>query len=222
MAISIMRNAFTSMQQLATWLSENAVPDYFASVVYDSNAAAINCKDSEENTVFSFGNNEISFRKSATATETLSSGTIPTVSYPASAGKCSNGILITIDRKKPGILILITKTNNGEVAAVFNYSNETNWRAVCASVEVHVAAVGDYGRTAADIKTLRWGAREKNQTQLVQFTTTPAEGTISYTPKAYYMPCAQGLVYDLYFGKFLANGKWYLTNGYWAIVDEEE
>lgn len=222
MAITIMRKTITSMQQLATWLSENAVPDYFASVTFNSSTNATDCKDSENHTVFSFGNSQISFRKSATATETISNGTVPTASYPASVGKCANGILITIDRDSPGILILITKTNNGEVAAVFNYSNSSNWRAMCGYSDVHVAAVGDYGQSAADIKTLSFTLKEKNQTQLVQFTTTPAEGTISYTPKAYYMPCTQGMVYDLYFGKFLANGKWYLTNGYWAIVDEEE
>lgn len=218
MAITILKKTFISLQQIADWLSENAVPDYFASVSYSTNT--IDCKDSEDHIVFSFSSAQLFFRKSGSATETISGGTAPSASYPASVGKCANGILIFIDRDNPGISILITKTNNGEVAAVFTYYSGSNYRKSVHTENLHVCAVGDYGGSAADIRTLSFYTSDKNQTQLVQFNTTPPEGTISYTPKAYYMPSSQ--VYDIYFGKFFANGKWYLTNGYWAIEDDEE
>lgn len=219
MAITILKKTFISLQQIADWLSENAVPDYFASVSYDG-SSTIDCKDSENHIVFSFGSSQLSFRKSGSATETISNGTTPSSSWPASVGKCANGILIFIDRDNPGVSILITKTNNGEVAAVFTYYQGSNYRKWIHAENLHVCAVGDYGGSAVDQRTLTFNASDKNQTQLNYFTTTPVEGVISYTPKAYYMPSSQ--VYDIYFGKFFANGKWYLTNGYWAIEDEEE
>ena len=215
MAITILKKTFIPYQQIADWLSENAVPDYFASVSYANDT--IDCKDSENHIVFSFGSSQLSFRKSGSSTETMSNGTSPSATYPASVGKCANGILIFIDRDSPGVSILITKNNNGEVAAVFTYYGGPSYRINLYTSGIHVCAVGDYGGSAADIRTLSFYTSEKNQTQLVQFNTTPPEGTISYTPKAYYMPASQ--VYDIYFGKFFANGKWYLTNGYWAIED---
>lgn len=220
MAITILKKTFISLQQIATWLSENAVPDYFASVSYANNA--IDCKDSENHIVFSFGRDQLSFRKSGSSTETISGGVAPASNHPASVGKCANGILILIENDSNSVIvsILITKNNNGEVAAVFNYYSSSRYREMVHTYNVHVCAVGDYGGSAADIRTLNFNNSEKNQTQLVQFNTTPPEGTISYTPKAFYMPCSQ--VHDIYFGKFFANGKWYLTNGYWAIEDEEE
>lgn len=218
MAITILKKTFISAQDIATWLSENAVPDYFASVSYTD--GAVDCKDSENHIVFSFSSTQMSFRKSGSSTEAISNGVAVSSTYPASIGKCANGILILMDRESPTVSILITKTNNGEVAAVFSYYSGSNYRKKVHTENLHVCAVGDYGGSVVDQRTLGFYVSDKNQTQLNYFTTTPVEGVISYTPKAFYMPCSQ--VYDIYFGKFFANGKWYLTNGYWAIEDEEE
>jgi hypothetical protein len=203
------------MSQLADWMRENAVPEYFASIELVSDD--MRCKDEDGNVVFDYDTSNIQFRKNPNAIEDAGDNYQPSVNRPGSVGKCANGIIIDVNADSRGSTVLITKTNNGAVAAVFNYWTSSIPRLRSLTTGVHVCAVGDYGGSAADIRTLTFSISEKNQTQLNCFTTTPVEGVISYTPKAFYMPCSQ--VYDMTFGKFFANGKWYLTNGYWAIKD---
>lgn len=216
MAITILKNTITSMSQLADWMRENAVPEYFASIELVSND--MRCKDEDGNVVFDYDTSSQQFRKNPNAIEDSGDNYQPNATRPGSVGKCANGIIIDVNRSSNISSVLITKTNNGAVAAVFNYSGGSRSR--CFTTDVHVCAVGDYGASAVDQRTLNFYTSDKNQTQLNYFTTTPVEGVISYTPKAFYMPCSQ--VYDIAFGKFFANGKWYLTNGYWAIEDDEE
>lgn len=221
MAITILKNTIISLSQLADWMRENAVPEYFASIELVSNVD-MRCKDEDGNVVFDYDSSSQQFRKNPNAIEDSGDNYQPTsANRPGSVGKCANGIIIDVNKTQAWSSVLITKTNNGAVAAVFNYSGGSgSSRSKCLTTNVHVCAVGDYGASAVDQRTLTFYTSDKNQTQLNYFTTTPVEGVISYTPKAFYMPCSQ--VYDIAFGKFFANGKWYLTNGYWAIEDEEE
>lgn len=194
---------------VASWLNANAT-EYFASYTMDGNKMI--AKDAQNNVMLEWDGSNVKIYKSATVFDTKAADTSSTGTYTIS--KCSGGIMVIAGSESVNEMSLIlTKTNN-DVTAVIVGSGTGN-RENALTRDICAAAWGD----AEDAtKTRTFYPSAQNQTQFASFTTYSKPDTVSYTPKAFYLPAGQ--YYDLEYGKFIANGKLYITNGYWAIIDE--
>lgn len=193
---------------VASWLNANAT-EYFAS--YTMNGNTMIAKDAQNNVMLEWGGNDVKIYKSATVFDTKMADTATAGTY--TIAKCNGGILIIAGSESShDMSFIITKTNNDVTAVIVgSASNHVNalTNSICA------AAWGD----AEDAtKTRTFVPSAQNQTQFVSFTTYAKPDTTSYTPNAFYLP--DGQYYSLEYGKIIVNGKLYITNGYWAIIDE--
>ena len=193
---------------VAGWLNANAT-EYFAS--YTMNGNTMIAKDAQNNVMLEWDGSSVKIYKSATVFDTKSADTATAGTYTIS--KCNGGIMVIAGSESSHEMSLIlTKTNN-DVTAVIVGSGTSN-RTNALTQSIIAAAWGD----AEDATKTRWFyTSAENQTQFVSFTTYAKPDTVSYTPKAFYLP--DGQYYDLEYGKFIVNGKLYITNGYWAIED---
>lgn len=193
---------------VATWLNANAT-EYFAS--YTMNGNTMIAKDAQNNVMLEWDGSSVKIYKSATVFDTKSADTATAGTYTIS--KCNGGIMVIAGSESSHEMSLIlTKTNN-DVTAVIVGSGTSN-RTNALTQSIIAAAWGD----AEDATKTRWFyTSAENQTQFVSFTTYAKPDTVSYTPKAFYLP--DGQYYDLEYGKIIVNGKLYITNGYWAIED---
>lgn len=193
---------------VASWLNANAT-EYFAS--YTMNGSLMIAKDAQNNVMLEWGGDDVKIYKSATVFDTKSANTATAGTYTIS--KCNGGIMVIAGSESSNEMSLIlTKTNN-DVTAVIVGSGTSN-RANALTQSIIAAAWGD----AEDAtKTRTFYPSAQNQTQFVSFTTYAKPDTTSYTPNAFYLP--DGQYYSLEYGKFIVNGKLYITNGYWAIED---
>lgn len=214
--MAITKSTFTTIQQLADWLSANAVPEYCASVYLDTTDTGtfgIYLRDENDDNLFRIGWNTngngfggFTLYKTAGGS---SVGNFPSSVYAITpngiAAKCGGGILIQITST---IQCIITKTNNNKFAAITSACNPAS------ITTLFSVALGD---ASDDNKTIQFHTSPQNQTQLISFTTYAQAETVSYTPNAFYMPV--GEYYNLDYGKFEAGGSTYITNGFWAIKD---
>lgn len=177
----------------------------FASVTTASSQAV--CTDADGHTVLKIGAASINFSAyiDASTAFTQSSG-----GYQLkTAHTCTNGVILEFANAGNYIAwVLLSKTNNGAVAVVYSPGTvPTGYSATAWGDDAVPATTGDMGFTA----------RASYQTQFVPFITVPPGGSVSYTPNAFYMP--YGNLFSSGNGSFIAGGKLYLTNGYWAILD---
>lgn len=194
---------------VASWLNANAT-EYFASYTMDSNKMI--AKDAQNNVMLEWDGSNVKIYKSATVFDTKAADTASAGTYTIS--KCNGGIMVIAGSDSSHEMSLIlTKTNN-DVTAVIVGSGTSN-RATALTNSICAAAWGD---AEDSTKTFWFYPSAQNQTQFVSFTTYSKPDTVSYTPKAFYLP--DGQYYDLEYGKIIVNGKLYITNGYWAILDE--
>ena len=193
---------------VASWLNANAT-EYFASYTMDGNTMI--AKDAQNNVMLEWDGSNVKIYKSATVFDTKTADTASAGTY--TIAKCNGGIMVIAGSESSHEMSLIlTKTNN-DVTAVIVGSGTSN-RKNALTNSICAAAWGD----AEDATKTRWfDTSAENQTQFVSFTTYAKPDTTSYTPKAFYLP--DGQYYDLEYGKFIVNGKLYITNGYWAIED---
>lgn len=143
--------------------------------------------------------------------------------------KAKHGIMIIIrdmsveDQEMNSGVVIIGKTNNGDIC----YLGQTasNLRHASA-LNANVAAENDdfFARsvtftfmpeTETDYANVRTG--QVGQTILCPIPTHNDDGKISYMEGIYAMPWSQFRGRD---GAFVMNGKRYITNGYYAILDE--
>ena len=194
---------------VASWLNANAT-EYFASYTMDGNKMI--AKDAQNNVRLEWDGDNVKIYKSATVFDTRTANTATAGTY--TIAKCNGGIMIIAGSESSHEMSLIlTKTNN-DVTAVIVGSGTSN-RENALTIDICAAAWGD----AEDAtKTRRFYPSAENQTQFVSFTTYAKPDTTSYTPNAFYLP--DGQYYSLEYGKIIVNGKIYITNGYWAILDE--
>ena len=192
---------------VASWLNANAT-EYFASYTMDGNTMI--AKDAQNNVMLVWDGSNVKIYKSETVFDTKAADTASAGTYTIS--KCNGGIMVIAGSESShDMSFILTKTNN-DVTAVIVGSASNHVTALTNSV--YAAAWGD----AEDAtKTRTFYPSAQNQTQFVSFTTYSKPDTVSYTPKAFYLP--DGQYYDLEYGKFIVNGKLYITNGYWAIED---
>ena len=193
---------------VASWLNANAT-EYFASYTMDGNTMI--AKDAQNNVRLEWDGSNVKIYKSATVFDTKTADTASAGTY--TIAKCNGGIMVIAGSESSNEMSLIlTKTNN-DVTAVIVGSSSNHVNALTNSI--YAAAWGD---AEDSTKTRTFVPSAQNQTQFVSFTTYSKPDTVSYTPKAFYLP--DGQYYDLEYGKFIVNGKLYITNGYWAIIDE--
>lgn len=193
---------------VASWLNANA-SDFFASVTMDGYTLV--ARDTQNNVVLNWDSSQVTIYKSTAVSDSLTVDTSMNGKY--TIAKCSGGILIISGANNTHHLnFIITKTNN-DVTAVIAGGNSNFVTALTQNI---IAAA--WGDAEDATKTRTFYPSAQNQTQFVSFTTYAKPDTVSYTPKAFYLP--DGQYYDLEYGKIIVNGKLYITNGYWAILDE--
>lgn len=128
--------------------------------------------------------------------------------------KCSNAVMFVFgdfSATSPNVgtngIIIFTKDTNGKTGVIAAENVPT-------SPQFRTSVYTDTGTMPAI--TTAWNA--SNQTQFIDIPTHPAAGAINYFPNAYYMPLGQ--LYNMGYGKFISDEKTYMTNGYFAVLDE--
>lgn len=216
--MAISKTVFSSMAEFVAWAEANLIPAYFGAVDLDSSTNTFTGYQDAEKTkpVFQFiGGNSCSLKayKDASTAVTVSGKSQASPTYPKNAYVCSNGVMINdLPRSMSAIL---TKTNRGIVAVAIVGTNGTWTSAVMTETTCYCCAYGDDTTitTATVFKPI-----DANQTAFVPFCTYAPYNTVSYTPKAFYL--TQGQYYTAGDGKFTAGGKSYITNGYFALLDD--
>lgn len=204
---------------LASWMQTNLVPGYFAAVTYDSSTNTVTCKNEDADTVLTIAtasNNyvAITFYINSSAYVSRSYQYFQTIDAVYAS---ANGIILHFKYEYGGIYgldILLTQTNNGDVAIVFpDDGSMTAGRESSLYSNLRCIAWGD-DTTGANFSFVPSNA---NQTQIVPFISNPPYGTVSYMQNAYYV--IYGQYYGIGLGTIIIDGMIYLTNGYWAIKD---
>lgn len=206
--MSIIKQTVSGRSSVASWLNTVGYPDYFSTVTYSD--YTVTAKNADNKVIFEWDSGGIKVHKSDSVYDTISFGTESSGDY--TCVKCDGGILIMTSGTHTNFAnILITKTNNGVVAVI---AGGAATRVAALTTNILSAARGD----AEDVTKLRsYTPSAENQTQFIMFPTYAKPDTQSYTPNAYFMNTGQ--YYDLSYGKFMAGGVIFITNGYWAIKD---
>lgn len=122
---------------------------------------------------------------------------------------CGNGAFLVLNSASLDnqYSVAITRNNKNQLTFVFPESYISRNQVYC------------FTRTdPAPINYYQVHTAVSGQTVLTPFLTNAADGDVSFTPNAYYM------IFGAYVGrgyaKFLMNGKRYLTDGQWVLLDE--
>ena len=218
--MSITRAQVTSNAELAAWMQENAVPNIFKSVSYNSDTQTITATDDSDNLVLSFETDTFKAYRAENNSIDFSSGGYVIINngFPAQIIGCDNGFMLIARHGVNGsnrFVALFSKTNNGEPAIIFNrYGSATDNQVFYNGVK-HVA----FGDSQTMATTTTFTPENGQQTNFCTFCTNADITDVSYTPKAFYLPMHSA--YNSGIGKFLSGGKVYITNGYWAIDTEQ-
>ena len=221
--MAITRAQVANVEALALWMQENAVPNIFKSVTFSS--GVLTATDAEDNTVLTIHggtgsvnqgyfrayraeSNYLGFALSSFPTNRSGGSTIQIIG-------CDNGFIIRctigIGYGDVNFAALFAKTSKDKPAIIFPSSpNETSPQQYTTALN-HVA----FGDSATIMTTTTFTPEAGQQTSLTAWKTNSNPGTVSYTPKAFYLDMHSG--YDSGMGKFILNGEEYITNGYWAI-----
>ena len=193
---------------LTSFLSDSG---FFGSVTHSE--SVITCKDSDNNTVLTIDHSASSTVMTVYASNLVSQSISANGAKPKYGYSCTNGLIIHMQSSNNyRQFIAVAKTNLDKLAVVMS-STGTASSIENASKSFYCVSFGDVAPLATDTFT----PREKNQTQIVPFTTNNAANTVSYTPNAGYLAVAQ--YYNMGLGTLTINGDDYLTNGYWVIKD---
>lgn len=225
--MAITRAQVANVEALASWMQENAVPNIFKSVTYSD--SVLTATDADDNTVLTINGgtgagNSAYFRAYRAEGNYigLNGNRLPTSGNIQIIG-CDNGFIIDSNmtdaygyERRFAALFSVTKTNvsttaNNKPAIVFPAALSATANAQYSSGLNHVA----FGDSATIATTTTFTPEAGQQTSLTAWKTNSNPGTVSYTPKAFYLDMHSG--YPSGMGKFVLNGEEYITNGYWAI-----
>ena len=220
--MGITRATVATVEALATWMQENAVPGIFKSVTYTSNV--LTATDADDNTVLEIKGGDGSassgyFRAYRRESNYLgfALNLFPVTTQISIIG-CDNGFMFQANvRNSSGserlFAVLIAKTQLDKVAIIFPSTPP----ATTSSPQQYTTALNHvaFGDSATESSTTTFTPESAQQTILCPFATNATVGTTSYTPFAYYMPMCQN--YNSGMNKFTAAGRTYITNGYWCI-----
>lgn len=221
--MSIVIQDFTTKDQVRSYLRSTLIPSFFASYTTESSNIDI-YRDTNNNPLFAYVGVTSGGQASACMFRAYKSGSVyyDTDYASTDAGKtsavnkiisCDGGVLIVGE----GIGVIITRTNNNGICVILrdNYKNGTTGQ----QYKYQGVRCFSWGDITAEEKSLTFSPATLSQTQLVPFTTYCQYGTNNYTPDAFWIPV--GEFYSIPAGKFTGpNGVDYITNGYWAIRDQ--
>lgn len=122
--------------------------------------------------------------------------------------KCTHGAMLVLNynSQQNQYSVLITKNQQGEPVFVIPDAYSTRNKVCCLSY---------YDMYPVSTYTL--SPSTAGQTVLSPFITNADAGNVSYTPDAFYMPFGEYVGRG--YAKFVMNGKMYLTDGYWVLLD---
>lgn len=216
--MAITRAQVTGFQALASWLSENATA-IFGSVTYTSNNVIATDKDGNTAFALMYNDNYPLIRAYRSASSYIDSEYI-VGAFNATFNliMCDNGIIIDFSYYFNGNCkgaILIAKTNNDKLAIIFSRGGSGVTTDYAYKQLKHVAL----GDSTTMSTTTTFTPESGYQTSLVPFSTNADVGEVSYTPNAYWI--AMSANYSMGIGKFRMGGDTFISNGYWAIKDNE-
>lgn len=202
---------------------ETLVPDFFASVEFDDTTTptAINCKDADNNTVFTVTKNSSGFSYNVfkDASTSVSATSTDTYSQPLYFYKVGdNGAAIQCRRNSA--LIVIAKTNTG--VSGFALPNGFGSTLTANLATVQIACLGDDPMLTSPLTITTSTSSSQMTGNHTMFVQIPMHGTYEqsiYLLKAFFLPMAQdgmrGAVQEL-----STDSGTYLTNGYVALLDD--
>lgn len=215
--MAITRAQVSTPAGLAAWLNENA--GAFLSGVSRVGAQEIyRAADLDGNIIFNFtANNFTAYRRNEANPISSNGGN----SYfgTTSIIMCDNGIILdtsynyNVSRK---FGVLITKTNDGKIACIFSYGGTATTNDNYLYTQLQHVALGDSTTMST---TTTFTPEAGQQTSLVPFSTNADIEEVSYTPNAYWI--AMSANYSMGIGKFRMGGDTFISNGYWAIKDNQ-
>ena len=208
--MAITKATFSSLQEFSDWMQTNLVPEYFAAVSLDGSRLTCWRDTGMTEPLFAYEAPRVYAYKSASVVRDMT-GVTAAENYPSSAFKCGCGVLIADTTHSNHVII--TKNNNGDTVTVISGRNNNQ----NPNFLYNLVFCTGWGDDTSITTGLSFTPIAGNQTSLVQFCTDAPVGSVSYAPNAFYMPYGQ--YYGAGLGKFTSDGKTYLTNGYWAILD---
>ena len=110
--------------------------------------------------------------------------------------------------------VILTKTNNDKYAVIANGNNSYS-----KTTDVLPVSESDGGTSTGQLNLFNFTQTTRTYSVMVPFTTETGSGTASYTPGAFYLPFTSVATGE--FIRIVLNGKVYLTDGIWAILDED-
>lgn len=176
--------------------------------------STLTCTDDDDNTVLTIqitSSTAIPFTVYAKDGATVTSS--PNINTGNMYGyKCGGGGLIYINTSSSTyISILITKNNQDKITIMLPHSQQNTPQ----PKNVYVVTYNDVAPfTAYQLGNV--GA-QRTQTVLVPLLTNAQEGTVSYTPKAFWCPFSE--YYERGALQFVMGGKQYLSTGFFVLED---
>lgn len=218
--MGITRATVATVEALATWMQENAVPNIFKSVTYEN--SLITATDEDDNVVLAIKDGYAGYFRAFRGENNYFSIWMQYIVARNTASDiigCDNGFMLTgkiedSSLNQKDFAFLCAKTNNDKVAIVYPSSYQTGNARYTTALQ-HVA----FGDSATIATTTTFIPESAQQTIMCGFGTNADITDVSYTPKAFYMPMHSA--YNQGIGKFLCGGKVYITNGYWCIDTEQ-
>lgn len=123
---------------------------------------------------------------------------------------CSNGVIIHMKRSNLHYSIVLTRTNSGDLAVIASVLGDSRSN----TDNIYCVTWSD----DAPLRSINLKTCVKDQTLVAPLLTSSAFDTISYTPKAGWMPYNNDYSYNL--RAILINGHRFITDGLYAIEDE--
>lgn len=188
-------------------------------VTYDNQNQTLYIKDSDDNTLFTWAHNDV---RRAYADSTNYNTVCTSASYVYYDGiGCKNGVIIvsryTDSNPATGLPIRIVRTNQGKIAFIFWAASTTNppqnYEAYCNGQ--CCVAWGDI----TPLRILDVSVRSRMQTEIVPLFTNAQLDIVSKTVKSGAIMYSPDYSTNLRY--ILINGHRFITDGYFAIEDEE-
>lgn len=208
----------STMNDIKDLIEQSGFLEPGETVTFDSPTLYI--KDSDDNTLFTWNHNGVR-RAYADSTNYNTVRTSQTYLYYDGIG-CKNGVIIvsryTANNPATGLPIRIVRTNQGKMAFIFWASasinvGPSNYEAYCN--EQCCVAWGDI----TPLRTLDVSVRSRMQTEIVPLFTNAQLDIVSKTVKSGAIMYSPDYSTNLRY--ILINGHRFITDGYFAIEDEE-
>ena len=211
---------FSTPEEFTTWTENNLVPQYLGAVELTGSTdkrwtGYADAEKTQKVLVYNFSSPPSFVAYKSPSVYGSIDGVTGTLKPVPNIFVCGGGVMIEVLSRN--ICALLAKTNNNVTACIIGGSSLSGSSGRSSLSGVYSFAYGD-DTTISSKRT--FNPVMSTQTCLVPFRTDANAGSTSYTPKAFYMPEAQ--YYSSGMGTFTAGGKTYLTNGYWAIVDDSD